>query len=272
MEGVSKSESVRPSRNIKSFALPHEHGSWGFLLEPLLAGIFLAPGLAAIWITLLFVGAFLLRQPLRFLVPDLLEKKNLPRTMIAGKFVLFYGIIFLVGLIGTFVTVNKFALLPFALVIPFAIFQIYSDAQKQSRDLIAEIGGATALASSIAVLAIAKDENLANGFALWLIMLARLIPSVLYVRSRLRLEKGKPFTKFPPISSHIFASAILILLAWWKLAPWLIVLMSVVLLVRAVAGLSEFRKPMKAKWIGIREVIYGLLYVVALVFGKYFGV
>jgi hypothetical protein len=272
MENDLKSEIARPPRNIKSFALPHEHGSWGFLLEPLVAGIFLAPATNTIWIVLLFIGAFLLRQPLRFLVPDLLEKKNLPRTAIAGKFVLLFGIIFVSGLIGTILFVNRLALTPFAFVVPFAIFQIYSDAKRQSRDLIPEIGGAAAIASSIAVLAIAKDESLVNGFALWLIMLARLIPSVLYVRSRLRLEKGKSFAKFPPIASHTFSCLILLALAWWKLAPWLIVLMSVVLLVRAVAGLSRFRKPAKAKWIGIWEVIYGGLFVAALVCGKNFGI
>ncbi len=65
---------------LKAVALPIEHGSWGFLFEPLLAGLLVAPSFASIWIALLVIGAFLTRQPLKVYLTDLQAKRNLPQT------------------------------------------------------------------------------------------------------------------------------------------------------------------------------------------------
>src|SRR5437868_2650234 len=105
----------------KSVALPVEHGSWGFLLEPLVAGILLAPSIASPWITMLVVGGFLLRQPLRFLIPDLMAKKNLPRTAYAKKITIIFASIFLTGGIGVLAFAPLQSLIPFVLITPFAV-------------------------------------------------------------------------------------------------------------------------------------------------------
>ena len=50
---------IQINRNVKvkTIALPIEHGSWGFVFEPLAAGLLIAFSPSAIWITLLVVGA-----------------------------------------------------------------------------------------------------------------------------------------------------------------------------------------------------------------------
>lgn len=45
-----------PKIRAKAVALPVEHGSWGFLLEPLVGGIAIAPSIAAPWIAILVIG------------------------------------------------------------------------------------------------------------------------------------------------------------------------------------------------------------------------
>lgn len=256
----------------KSVALPVEHGSWGFLLEPLVAGILLAPSIASPWITMLVVGGFLLRQPLRFLIPDLMAKKNLPRTAYAKKFTIIFASIFLTGGIGVLAFAPLQSLIPFVLITPFAVYQIYCDATRKSRDLLPELTGAVALSSSITVLALAGGWNVTTALTLWGIMLARLIPSILYVRSRLRLEKGKPTSSFLPITAHVLALYFVAVLAYFSLSSVLVVLMLAFLAGRAVFGLSPYRQTLRAKTIGIWEVIYGSLTVLALVLGYYLGI
>lgn len=256
----------------KSIALPVEHGAWGFLFEPLAAGLLLAPSLAAPFITLLTVGAFLTRQPLKFLLGDWLQKRRLPRTEIATRFVLIFGGIAMTGMLGSVFFGTLDSLIPFAVTTPIVVYLIIQDAARRTRELLPEILAAFALASSVAVLALADGFASSFALALWTIMLARLIPSVLYVRSRLRLEKGKEFSRFVPITAHLIALASVVVFYSVSLASVLTVLMAAFLTGRAAVGLSKYRQILKAKIIGVWEVIYGVLYALSIVVGYYLNV
>ncbi len=260
---------VNPKIRLKGIALPIEHGSWGFLFEPLLAGLLIAPTLASMWISLLVIGAFLTRQPLKIFITDWLANRNLPQTEFAFKWTILYGTIFTFGLLGSLSFVKFDSFLPFFAVIPLAIYQIYCDVSKQSRQLLPELTGAVAISSSVAVIALANDLKPAIAFALWAIFIARLIPSILYVRNRLRLEKGKRFSKVSPISSHLIALIFIGILAFFGLSSVLTVPIFVILCGRTIWGLSAYRKRVKAMKIGIWEVIYGTLVALSVVIGYY---
>ncbi len=260
---------IQINRNfkVKTIALPIEHGSWGFVFEPLTTALLIAFSPSAIWIALLVVGAFLTRQPLKVLLNDWRAGRNLPQTLVARKFTLIYGAIFSVGLAGSLLFVKSDAFLPFLLILPFAAYQIYCDASRKSRELFPELMSAVAISSSIAVIALADNWTLASAFALWAIFAARLISSILYVRNRLRLEKGKEFSKLVPILSHVAALILVGALAFEDLSPRLTVIMFAVLLGRAAVGLSPYRKKVKAMKIGVWEVVYGTLTALSVVLG-----
>jgi YwiC-like protein len=262
---INKTNNVR----VRGIALPVEHGAWGFLFEPLVAAVVVAASSNAIWISLLVIGAFLMRQPLKILIADLQVKRNLPQTTMAIKFLYVYGAVFAAGFLGslTFGRIEYF--IPFTLIIPFAIFQIYCDASRQSRKLLPEFTGAIAISSSAAAVALAGGWTLPAAIALWGIFVARLIPSILYVRNRLKLEKGKEFQMYPVFAAHFLALGLVGMLAANGLASKLTMVIFVSLLVRAVTGLSPFRSKMKAMKIGIWEVIYGLLTVLSVIIGYY---
>jgi hypothetical protein len=265
------SSTIKVKRNvpIKSIALPVEHGAWGFLLEPSLAGLILAPSPAAPFILLLVVGAFLARQPLKFLLGDFLQKKRLPRTALARQLALIFGAIALAGLVGILFFAPVESFVPFVAVAPVVVYLIAQDAARKSRQLLPELLAAVALASSITAFALAGGWSYLPAFALWAIMLARLIPSVLYVRNRLRLEKGKDFSRRAPIAAHVLALPALGAFYYFGLGSVFTVVMSAFLAARAAVGLSRFRQPAKAKAIGVWEVIYGVLYALTIVFGYY---
>ena len=108
--------------------------------------------------------------------------------------------------------------------------------------------------------------------SLWAVLFARLFTSVLYVRERLLLEKGKPFDRAPAVLAHTSALLICAALAWFRLVPALVVIPFAVLLYRCVIGLSSSRTPMKAMQIGVREVIYGAVVAAAIIVGTFAGI
>ncbi|MCD9185130.1 MAG: YwiC-like family protein [Pyrinomonadaceae bacterium] len=263
---------MKPTVRIKNIALPIEHGSWGFVFEPLTAGLLIAFSPSAIWIVLLVVGAFLARQPLKVLLNDRIAERDLPQTAVAMKFVLIYGSISFFGAIGSLLLVKLASFLPFLFVLPLAVYQIYCDASRKSRELLPELTGAVAISSSVAVVALADNWTFSAAVALWGIFAARLVPSILYVRNRLRLEKGKDFSQIVPFLANLFALIFVGTLAYKGFASLITTAMFTVLLVRSTVGLSKYRRKVKAMRIGVWEVIYGALTAISVVLGYYLGV
>lgn len=208
----------------------------------------------------------------KILLANLLAGRDLPHNSVALKFTLMYALVFVSGAIGSLFTMPLETLLPFALVAPFAVYQVRSDALGMGRRLIPELTGSLAISSSAAVIALNAGWTLPAAVALWGILAARSITSVFYVRNRLRLEKGKEYSLFPPIAVHFAAIVLIGCLAYYELASSLTVAVFVLLFIRACFGLSRFRTPTKAVKIGIMEVIYGLLTVTSIIAGHYIGV
>ncbi|HYJ90335.1 MAG TPA: YwiC-like family protein [Pyrinomonadaceae bacterium] len=271
MQATASSIKQKSGIPVKSIALPIEHGSWGFVFEPIAAGLLLAPSLAAIFITLFVVGAFLARQPLKFVLADWQQGRRLPRTAIALRFVFIFGGVATAGLFGSILSAPPTSFVPFVVTAPFVVYLVLQDAARQSRNFLPEILAAFALSSSLPAIALAVGWSWPASLALWAIMVARLVPSIIYVRNRLRLEKGKQFSRVSPIVSHILALIIVGALAYAGLSPLLLLPVMFVLLGRSVVGMSSFRAVARAKVIGIYEVVYGIITVLALVFGFYVG-
>ena len=269
----SPSMQVAPVRSIpvRRIALPTEHGGWGFMGEPLVAGLTIAFSVTAPWIAMMVIGAFLLRQPLRILVADRFGRQDDRLAATAFSFILLYGGCFAVGLAGIVLTTATTTLLPFLIVLPLIALQIYFDIFRRSRALIPEIAGAIAISSSVAVMALAAGFPMPAAVALWLVFVARLIPSILYVRERLRLEKGKPHSLAVPVAAHASALLLVVILAVYGLVPVIACGAMMILFYRAAIGLSARRTKMRAMQIGVWEVIYGTTTVLLLVIGYYTG-
>ena len=261
----------RPKVRLKSVALPVEHGSWGFLLEPLVAGLAIAFSVGGMWIAIMTIGAFLVRQPLKVLIIDRLGMKLRERAIAALLFLGIYGAVFITGLIGTLASSGSGPLLPFVFVLPFAAYQIYCDGSRQGRQLVAEVIGAVSISASIAAIALAGGGSWEVAIALWLIFVARLVPSILYVRNRLLLEKGKEYSRIVPAIAHFAALSSVIVLSYLGLSPFLTVFAMLVLLWRAVGGLAPGRRKMRAMQIGVLEIVYGALTVLSVVIGHFAG-
>ncbi|MEP6946458.1 MAG: YwiC-like family protein [Acidobacteriota bacterium] len=266
-------QTLRPSPTIRvrQIALPTEHGGWGFLLEPMVAGLAIAFSLGGIWISVMFIGAFLMRQPLKIYILDRRGMCDDRRAAVSMKYMLIYGAVLLSGVIGTALTCSLTTILPLIAMLPLAALQNYYDIFRRSRNLVPELAGAVAISSSVAAIALAGGRTPVFAAGLWVVFIGRLIPSIIYVRERLLLEKGKAFSGTVSNLLHVIAAAIVGVLAVAGVVPVLTFPVMILMLVRAVLGLSPHRAKLKAKQIGIREVIYGTVLVLAVILGYFLG-
>lgn len=257
MEVMNTTSTMR-YRQIRAVALPPEHGSWGFLFEPLLLGSFVAGSSRGLLLAVALLCAFLLHQPLKVALKDRLKGRHTPRTVPAERFAIGYGVsaLLLLGIVS--MTSDLHFLVPLLFALPLLLVQLWYDAHNQSRTLIAELCGTLALGGAAAAVAILGGWSFRAALPLWIIVASRSIPSILYVRTRLKLEHGKPVRPYPVWLAHCAALLILLLAAATRIIPAAVVGASVLLLSRALIGLSRWHKPRPAKEIGFLEIAYGM--------------
>jgi len=261
-------QTIKRGVNLKSVALPAEHGGWGFLLEPILLGLIVAPSGWGLLFGIGMLAAFLIHQPIKITAKDWLKHRHTDRTALAEKFMLAYGAS--AGLILIVVAQNKSSdfLIPLVIALPLMALQFAYDLRNDSRDLIPELAGGVALGAIAASVAILGGWDRNPALILWGLLAARTIPSILYVRARLRLEKSKP-ADF--LSSHLTHGLAVLMaggLAATDQTHWLSVVIMLVLFLRAAWGLSEYRTPAKrAAIIGMQEMGYGVFTVVVIGLG-----
>lgn len=256
-----RAATTSPRVRLKSIAIPPEHGAWGFLVEPLLLGLIVAPSLAGLCLAIAVTGAFLARHPLKIALVDRRLGRRYTRTRIAERVVLAYSIPAVLGAGGAVALAGFGILLPLGMAVPLAGLLFAGYTQNRGRDLLPELAGASALALAASSLALAGGETQATALALWVILTARDIPSILYVRARLRLERHSPVDPAPVMIAHTAAGLVVLALVLAGLAPVLAFLAIVILLLRALYGLSPYRRATRPQIVGFQEIGFGLLTV-----------
>jgi hypothetical protein len=246
---------------IRNLALPVEHGGWGLVFEPLLVGMIVAPSKAGAGLALAMVSLFLARHPLKIALSDIQRGTRYPRTKLALRIAAFYCMAAVTGLLLAFgLTVHSFWH-PLLLAIPLALIQLYYDARLRSRELTAEVAGTLAAATGAPMIAAAAGWHSGAWLPLLILVASRVLTAMLYVRARLRLERGdRPGTGWV-IVIHLFAVIAATGMALQKLAPGLAMAATFLLLVRAAMGLSKSRRPAKPRDIGMAEFAYGAAFV-----------
>jgi hypothetical protein len=240
--------------SLRPIALPSEHGGWGFLFEPILLGLIVAPSWAGSLIAVAFVCGFLARQPLKLALQDLLRGKSYPRTSWCWMFAAVYAVAAAAAMALALMLASPAIFIPLGLVAPLAITQIAYDASNRSRSLFAELCGATAMTSSATAIAIAGGMRIVPAFALAGIIAARLVPTIVYVRTLLMRSHGKRTSSLPPLILHAAAAG-----AVAAFAPFGAALAMIILFARAAWSLAH--DPLPAKVIGWREIAFGAVTV-----------
>ena len=109
---------------VKHIAIPSDHGSWVFLISPLLIGLFTAPNwsIATCILTLAAFVGFLIRQPTTIAVKTFSGRRPKRELNIALFWIIVYGILGFISILGLIILGYSYVLL---LVIPGIIVFIW---------------------------------------------------------------------------------------------------------------------------------------------------
>jgi hypothetical protein len=244
-----------------------EHGGWGLLVEPVLLGLVLAPSTAGVCLALAALAGFLARHPLRLWLLDRRKHARYPRTAVAERFFAVYALLALVLLATGFVLARASFWPALAVALPVGLVPLAFDAVGRSREVLAETAGAVALGASATAIALAGGAPAGLAWAAWALMALRAVTSVLYVRARIRLDRGLAAGPRVVLAGHAAALAVGAALASAGWAPWLAPAVFFILLSRAAWGLSSWRRPVRPKTLGFQELGYGILTLLLLAVG-----
>lgn len=246
---------LRPRLALRPLAIPNEHGGWGFLFEPIVLALLAAPSLAGALVGVAAIGAFLTRHPLKLAANDWLRHKRYPRTGACERIAGAYAFGALVAIGFAIWAAGWTIAIPLAIGAPFGLIQFVYDAPNKGRAALPELVGTAAMAAVAASIALAGGKSFAFAGALAAIALCRAIPAILYVRALLGRGRGA-------ILAHVVAIAAVVALWRVSLAPLVAIIAFTILLARAVVGL--YRPTPPAKRIGITELVWGGLTVMAI--------
>ena len=252
---------------IRPVALPVEHGGWGFLLEPIVLALLVAPSWAGLLLGCAAFLLFLARHPLRLALRDRRSGRRFARTALAERFAAGY----VLGTGAAFAWALMISAESFwpPLIVGggLALVQLFYDVRGEGRAALAEIAGALALGASAPAIALAGGWSAPDAWMLWAIVGLRAVTSIFYVRDRLRLERDRPAQPALTLMLHLLALLFVGLRAAGSQMPWLAAAAFVLLLARAAYGLSAWRQPAQPKTIGWQEMLYGLLVVLLVAAG-----
>jgi YwiC-like protein len=258
---------VSPLR-LRSLALPVEHGGWGMLGEPMLLGLLVAPSWPGLGIALAAIFGFLARHPLKLALADRRQARRTLRTRVAERFSMLYAGLAVAGLaLAARAPAGSRWWLPLVAASPLALVQLVHDVRHQGRQLLPEVLGGMALGS------IAAAELLAGGFGAavsagaWIMVALKAVGAIVYVRARLRLDRGLPIERLSVLSAHTLAVAAALALAAAGVAPWLAAVGFALLLVRAAHGLSRFHRRVRPQVVGLTELGFGFVFILVLALG-----
>lgn len=254
------------SVSFKSVALPAEHGSWSLVSEPILLGMFIAPTWPGLALVVAAFFLFLLNRPFKIYWTDRRRGRFYERTALARRYTLIFGAVALAAAIAALVLGGWRPFVPFLLAAPLLlIFMIYD--QRPGRHWQAELAAPVAFAALVMSVALAGGYSWIVALALWGFMSARAVPAVMFVRARIRLDKGKPVSLWGIIAIHIAAVVLVALLVWQGWLPMTAAVAMIILLGRAIWGFSDYRWRSSMKALGFLETGFGLLAVLLVAIG-----
>lgn len=254
------------SVSFKSVALPAEHGSWSLVSEPILLGMLIAPTWTGVALVAAAFALFLFNRPFKIYWGDSRRGRTYERTHVARRYALIYGTIALIATLSALILGGWRPFVPFALAAPLLLLFMYYD-QRPGRHWQAELSAPVAFSAVVMSVALAGGFPWLVSLALWGFMVARAVPAILFVRARLRLDKGKPISPWGTVAAHILAAVAVGLMVLPGWLPTTAAFAAVMLLGRAIWGLSVYRWRSSIKALGFLETGAGLLSVLLVAIG-----
>lgn len=265
----------------RQIALPQDHGSWVFILSPLLVGIF--AGGAFTYATFnLFVAAmsaFLMRQPLTIMVKALSGRRPAADLPAARFWVFVYGSIAALALLGLVLEGFGYILIlavPGVPVFAWHLWLVSKRAERRQAGIEVIATGVLALTAPAAFWVGVRDYN-PSGWWLWLFCWLQSAASIVYAYLRLsqreipadqaRAKQGSEWLRLGS-RALIYTSFNLILSAALGIAGFIPAFTAVPFLLQwleTVWGVGRPAVGWKPTRIGVRQLIVSTLWTVLFI-------
>jgi hypothetical protein len=196
VNGAWKAEMIMRQYFRRHIAVPSEHGSWVFLLSPLLIGITAGKhwSIATIFLSIAAISGFLIRQPIIILV-KIRSGRRAKRDLPAARFwVIAYGLIGIIIVLGLLIMNYGFILILVIPGIPVFLWHLMLISRRAERRQI----GVEIVASGVLALTapagywIGVGKPDLTGWILWILTWFQSAASIVYAYLRLsqrELEK-----------------------------------------------------------------------------------
>lgn len=243
----------------RAVAIPSEHGGWGLTVEPALLGLLVAPSSAGVALAAAALLAFLVRTPLKVVLVDRYRDRSLPRTRLAARIAL--AELVTLGVLAALAVrwAGTAWLVPIAFAAPLVGVELWFDARSRSRRLVPELAGAAGIGAVASAIAIAGGAPASLAAGLWMILAARAVASIPFVRTQvLRLHRGAGSLR---VSDGAQVAGVAIAIAAFAVESQ-VAAGAAGVIVLCVAQLAWARRePVPAKVLGIRQMLLGVALV-----------
>lgn len=267
----------KPSLFRRTISLPQDHGSWVFILSPLLIGLFLGGHFtpASLNLTIAALAAFLIRQPVTIAVKAYAGRRARNDLPAARFWMLVYGVIILLALSELIYLGFESVLLlaiPGLPVFAWHLYLVSKRAERRQTGVEILATGVLALAAPAAYwVGIGGYDPL--GWWLWLLVWLQSAASIVYAYLRLeqrgqaqgleRSERWKLGKRALLYTS--FNLALSLILGWTGVLPSWIFVPYLLQWVEALWGNTHPATGMKPTAIGLRQFIVSTLWTVLFI-------
>ena len=252
----ASAESV-PAERVpwRSVALPTEHGGWSLTVEPAVLGLLVAWSMPGLALGLAAIIAFMARTPLKLVLVDLFRHRWLPRTRLAAQ-IAAGEIAVLAALVIYAARFGESFWLPLLVAAPMIGLELWFDMRSRGRRLLPELAGSIGIGSIATAIALADSAPRSVAWGLWVVVAARSVAAIPYVRTQILRRKSRPAPNWNSDAAQ-FAAAAAVALGWaFDLVPVAVV---VAIAVLAVTNLIALRlAPRPAVVIGLQQTFFGI--------------
>lgn len=255
-QGHRPAPTARPRAGWRAVALPSEHGGWGLTLEPVLLGLIVAFSGAGVAIGLVALLAFLARTPVKTVLVDRWRHRWLSRTRLAAIIAAAELTLLVALLVIAALTADGAFWVPLVLALPLMGVELWFDMRSRGRQLVPELAGSIGIAAVASAIVVAGGMDAATAAGVWLVLAARALASLPFVRFQIRRLRDQPHRLWPQDLAQVAAIAaaaagvVLGWLPWGALVP--------VAAIAAVQVVLARTPPRPAKVVGMQQMVLGL--------------
>jgi hypothetical protein len=261
----------------RHIALPQDHGSWVFILSPLVIGLFAGGRITQASVNLIIaaMSAFLLRQPVSIAVKAYAGRRSREDLPAARFWMLVYGVVILLTLAGLVTSGNFYVIylaIPGSAVFIWHLFLVSKRAERRQPGVEILATGALSLAAPAAFW-IGRGGYDPLGWALWILTWLQAAASIVYAYLRLE-QREMPAQPDPGESWRVghraftyvsFNLALTLTLGWLDWLPRWIFIPFFLQWLETLWGINFPAIGWKPTVIGIRQLIVSTLFTVLFI-------